>query len=73
MQTNDKDSVLLRHLQNRDSEDDSTPTFKMSVINTHKTAKDRQIREAVGLHISNTLDSNLRNLILDLDLARITK
>ena len=33
----DKDSVLLRHLQDKYSrDDDSTPIFKMSVIDTQK-------------------------------------
>ena len=50
-------TVLLRHLQDKHSDDDSTPTFQMSVISTHKTALDRQISEVVD--ISNTLDVNL--------------
>ena len=58
-QNKDKDSVLLRHLQERHSEDEDTPEFSMRVIDTHRSALDRQISEAVC--ISNTLDDQLIN------------
>ena len=54
----DKDSVLFRHLQDKHKDED-TPTFKMTVMNTHRSALDRQISEAV--HISNTPDDDLIN------------
>ena len=59
LQNKDKDSVLYRHLQDKHSEDENTPTFKMSVIDAHRSALNRQISEAV--HISNTPDDDLIN------------
>ena len=53
----DNDSVLYRHLKDKHNDDENTPTFKMSVISTHKSALLRQISEAI--HISNTPDDDL--------------
>ena len=58
LEKQDKDSVLLRHTQNKHP-DDETPVFSMSIIKKHKSAMDRQISEAV--HISNQPENDLMN------------
>ena len=50
-----KNSVLFRHLQDK-HKDNSTPMFKISVMNTHKSALIQQISEAV--YIANTPDDD---------------
>ena len=48
-QKKESDSVLLRHVRDKHSET-NPPSFKMSIIGTHKTALDRQISEAVRIN-----------------------
>ena len=48
-QKKDSDSVLLRHVRDKHCET-NPPSFKMSIIGTHKTALDRQISEAVKIN-----------------------
>lgn len=55
----DKQSVLYRHIQQDHQEEDLRPTFKMTVVKSHKSALCRQITEAIL--INNTPRDKLIN------------
>ena len=47
LQTQDKDSVLYRH--NQQDHQEETAAFKMKVLQSHRSARCRQVKEAVKI------------------------